>query len=1755
MKQILGYHILDVIEDSRFKKVLSVRKSEGEEKRAVTVLKMVAPAVSEKVRFQQVAAKIQGLSIPGIIKIFEIKPHEKSFAIITEDLRGIPFKAALSAMGPPRFKIFLKIALALTETLGRLHAENIIQNGLRPEHILINPDLSGAKLLPFGFISILSHEAEYIYSPEVIQRLLPYLAPEQTGRMNRPVDFRADFYALGVLFYEMLTQAPPFVSEDPVEIIHAHLARKPIPPVRLNPAIPAVLSDIVMKLIAKEPEDRYQSSFGLSTDLKTCLDYIEKGENIAAFAIAAQDITIRLGEPLRLFGREQEEAAIKHVLDEICEGQSATIFVSGPAGIGKSTLIQELQKPVMKKKGYFLHGKFDPFRRDAPYSAIIQVFQQLARQLASESRERIQALQENILHAIGPNVRVILDVIPEIGLILGGPLEIPRLNPEEAQNRFQMVMKAFTKLFASKSHPLVIFLDDLQWADPASLQLICYLLGDGSMPHFLFIGAYRDNHVHETGPLTATTARIRESGIRFIHIPLGPLQPDQVNEMIAAFLGCPKDAAGSLSNLVYSKTNGNPFFIHQFVQRLYREGLLTIDPTRGWRWDVDQIRQKQVTDNVIDLMISNISNLGVDVKEALTICACIGHRFELETVAAVLGRSAEETAQVLAEAVREGFIDRLQGSYSFQHDRIHEVAYGLISVQRKPGLHYRIGRVLLQRLSHDNTADALFQVVGQLNSGMSQITEEAEQEELARLNLQAGKNAKAAAAYEAALRHFSVAISLVGTAGWQKSYTHTLELFEEAAEAAYLSASYEKLERLSAEVIKQARSLLDAIKIYEVKIRTAMARNRLNEAIDTGLDVLQRMGVRFPEKPAFGHALLGLLHSQLVLRGRPIEQLVNLPRMKDPQALAVLRILGSISSAAYYSRPALLPLLVFKMVNLLVRYGNALGSSYQYAAYGLILCSIGRIETGYRFGRLALAILERTKAKEHFAKTNLVVCGFIGHWKDHAENGLPSLLSTYQAGLEIGDLEFAAHALMLYCWLAFQVREDLTGLTHDIEGHVETLKAMKQESQLQLAQICLQMIMNLVRTEEEPGRLSGAIYCEKQMLALHEDASDRTALCSLYFAKLFLNYLFGDYSQALANAERAWQVLGAIKGLFLYANFYFYDALIRLAFWETAAPQQRRSLLKRVLKNRNRLRRWARHAPMNFKHKHDLINAEIDRIRGKSKSAIENYRQAIEGAHLHEFLQEEALAYELAAKFHRSHGLQSLADIYMTTARDKYFQWGATAKALHLEKSYPDIFMRSLTPPQASLPSHMDYLTVVKALQAISTEIILENMLKQLLKIMVEIAGAGRVVFISIKADQLMIEAEREVSTGGDPDEEDGAVIQQRPLEQTRAVLLPAVNYVKRTSTALVVDDAGQHPLYSSDPYVQSNQPKSILCLPVIRQGNLTGILYLENNEASAVFTDDRVGILQLLSSQAAISLENALLYKNILEAEGKVQQLNAELEQRVAKRTAELQESLEVLKRTQRQLVQSEKMAALGGLVAGIAHEINTPLGIGVTAATFLKDKTENYVRKFAAGNLLEKDMQKYANYAMEASAIIHTNLNRAGELINSFKNVAVDQTHEERRTFRLKAYIGDILKSLRPKLKKTSHSIIINCPEELEINSYPGALSQIITNLVMNSLIHGFENIKAGEMRFDVWEEEAILVLKYSDNGCGMDEVTLSKIFDPFFTTKRNQGGTGLGMHILFNLVTQSLKGYIQVNSVLNQGTEFIIRIPITEDRPANC
>jgi signal transduction histidine kinase len=957
-----------------------------------------------------------------------------------------------------------------------------------------------------------------------------------------------------------------------------------------------------------------------------------------------------------------------------------------------------------------------------------------------------------------------------------------------------------------------------------------------------------------------------------------------------------------------------------------------------------------------------------------------------------------------------------------------------------------------------------------------------------------------------------------------------------------------------------AKMLLDKVKVYEVQIQAYISQNRLLEAVNTALQVIKLLGVEFPSQPTPSDIGQALGETVAILNGKRIEDLVDLPQMSDPYKLAAMRLLSSIFAATYLTAPALLPLTVCKQVDLSVQYGNASVSPFAYANYGLLLCGVvGDIDSGYQFGQLALNLVSKLNAKEIKAKTVVIVNIFIRHWKDHLKETLEPFRSAYSSGMETGDLEWAAFSLITYSYCAYFSAKELTALEKEMGTYRDAIYKIKQETALNFQEIYWQAVLNLLGRSEDPWRLQGKAYDEQIRLPLHQQANDNAGVFYLYLNKILLCYLFENYSEGSENTTIAEKYLDAMVGLPVIPVFHFYDSLVWLAVYSDTPHSEHQGILDRVQANQEKMQKWAHHAPMNHLHKFYLVEAERHRVLDEKIEAIEMYDKAIALAKENQYINEEALAHELAAKFYLSWGKETIAQVYMQNAHYSYQLWGAIAKVEDLEKKYPQFLARTsakttaqtnvnrttvkVTTTSTNLGDTLDLATVMKASQAISGEIVLSKLLERLMKIAIENAGAQKGFLILEKTGNWAIEAEGSVK------KDEVSVLRSLPLDaeadsgETPKLASAIAHYVIRTQENVLLNNATQEGQFTRDPYIAATQPKSILCTPLQHQGKLTGILYLENNLTEGAFTTDRLELLKLLSAQIAISIENAQLYNNL-------QEFNQNLEQLVGDRTQELSNTLDALKAAQSQLVESEKMASLGGLVAGVAHEINTPIGVGVTVASALAEHTTEFASTYKSGKMKRSELEEFVDIATQSSNSLLINLNQAAALIQSFKEVAVDRSSEERRTFIVRDYLDEILIQLKPTLRNSKHSIKIKGDTKIAIDSYPGALSQVVTNLLMNSLIHAYEPGESGQLVFDWQQEGSRLSLEYSDDGKGIPPENLSKIFEPFFTTKRGQGGSGLGLHIVYNLVTQKLRGEVECKSKVGVGTQFIIKFPLQMD-----
>ncbi|MEH1902128.1 MAG: AAA family ATPase [Nostoc sp.] len=1506
--------------------------------------------------------------------------------------------------------------------------------------------------------------------------------------------------------------------------------------------------------MAKNAEDRYQSASGIQADLEQCLHQLQTNGKTQVFLLGKQDVCDRFIIPQKLYGREAELETLLAAFLRITNGTTELMLVAGYSGVGKSVLVNEVHKPITAKRGNFITGKYDQYQKNIPYYAISQGFNYLCNQLLTESELVLKQWQEQILAAVGNNGQVLIDVIPNFKLVIGEQPPVAQVAGQEAQNRFNLVFQNFIKAICQAEHPLVFFVDDLQWADSASLKLLKIILGDRNIQNLLIVGAYRDNEVDFIHPLMMTLDEIKKEGGFVSKIHLQNLTPKDVNALIAEALGCSTIFSQPLTNLVYEKTQGNAFFISEFLKSLYTDMLLSFDyPKKQWCWDLEQIQAKDITDNVVELMTRKIVNLPEVTQKNLQLAACIGNNFDLSTLAVISQQSAKQVLDHLLPALQEGLIaptnnqyylknfrDEKKASYKFQHDRVQQAAYYLIPEAQKKATHLKIGRLILSNTSAAEQEEKIFEIVNQLNIGAKLIDTENEQNELVKLNLLAGAKAKASAAYEAALGYFLIGSKLLAVDCWQTNYDLTLTLFESAAEAALLCSDFTQMNRWVEEVLQHAKTLLNKVKVYETKITALTLEGELQAATTTGLEVLQALEINFPSPLSPLELGKALQQTADHLAGREVKHLINLPQMQSDQQLAAMQIISSIVSPAFREGHEVLPFLVLKMVNLSLEHGNTALSTIGYVMYGLILCGVlVEIPLGYQFGQLALSLLELYDAQYLECHINFVFNVCICHWQEPVQKTIKPLKEAYQIGRDQGDIEFSGLCAVYDSVHSLVCAENLVEVERQIASYDHSFRQVQNKMALEYLAIYWQLILNLLGAENT-CLLSGAAYREEQMLLWHQQANDRTGLALLYCSKLILCYLFQDFLQAAANAQELEKCLNAVTGTIIVPLDNFYDSLTALAIYADALPSAQKGLLEKVTANQAKMQNWANYAPTNLLHKFYLVEAERHRVLGQKAEAIEMYDRAIAKATEHEYLNEQAIANELAAKFYFQWGKDRIAQDYLLNAHYAYTHWGAKAKVEDLEKRYPQFFIQTARNSQfttsqtistnTTRSTFLDLKSILKASQILGQEIKLDTLLTKLMTIVIENAGAEKGYLL------LNQQGKWQIAASGTIDSVAVKVSEAISIKTfSKPILANAIiDYVVRTKDSVVLSDAANAGNFTRDSYIHQQQPKSILSFPLLNQGKLIGIVYLENNLTTGAFTPEQVELLNLLSSQAAISIENATLYNT--------------LEQKVAERTQELSQALEDLKATQKQLVESEKMAALGGLVAGVAHEINTPVGTSITVASTLADETRLFITAVEQGQLKRSFLNNYLEIAKESTDLILSNLNRAGELVQSFKQVAVDQTSLEHRTFVVKQYLEEIVASLNPKLKQASHTLTVTGDETITINSYPGALAQIVTNLIMNSLTHAYQLHESGQLRIQVKQEGERIVIQYSDDGCGIGQENLNKIFEPFFTTARQQGGSGLGLHIVYNLVTQKLQGTIDVYSEVEKGTLFTVTLPLS-------
>ncbi len=1722
------------------------------------------------------------LTIDGVVKAVGLESCDGVPALVLEDFGGVSLKSRIppDGMSPPEF---LKCAVQIAYALGELHARQIIHKDIKPSNFIVNPITGVTKITDFGISSRLQQE---YYSPVIsdfFEGSVIYMSPEQTGRMNRAVDYRTDFYSAGVSFYELLTGRLPFRATDQLEWVHCHIARPPLHPHLVNSEIPEVLSAIIMKLLAKTAEERYQSAHGLVADFERCREILFSGGTKAFFVPGSQDVSSRFQIAQKLYGRDGEINTLLEAFDRVCEGSSELVLVTGYSGIGKSSIVREIHKPVVKHHGYFISGKFDQFQRDTPYVCLIQAFRELVNQILTESDEAIARWRKKLVDALDQNGQVIIDVIPEIQQIMGEQHAVPELPAAESQNRFNLVFRQFVGVFARREHPLVIFTDDLHWADTASLKLVQNIISAPDTRHVLLIGAYRDNEINSTHPLLHTLEEIRSSGAALHTISLGPLVAADITRLIGDSFASTEKESRPLADLLLTKTGGNPYFVNELLKKLHEDSLLTFDSTQNrWIWDLKQVEKIRIADSMAELIAGKLRTLPDATRRTLSFGACIGSQFTTATLALVMAQTLDETARDLWPAISGGFIitegnfrvdgwDDSQSAmcFTFIHDGVQQAAYSLMDEVTRRETHIRIGRQLLESASPEEREAWLFDIVNHLDDTRTMSTDPAERSLVARLNLKAGEKALASNAYESARKYLACAMELLDNDPWQSDYPLTSTLHIKRLECELLCNNFEQAERLFDENLKRLKTPAEKAVVYNIKIVLCSNLGRFSEAIHLGAEALEMFGVTLPSTPGKPAILMQYLTSRRLRSRRrreghtEIADLIRLPEMSDPDRLAIMSILSNIGAPSYLHDKNQFALIAMMMVNLSLEHGNNALSSVAYSLYGMmIIAAFGEYDAGNEFGTMALRLNKHSGDTLARGKTAFVFHNFIAHRKRPLSQGADALKDIFQDCLRCGDLMYAGYSLLARLLHLATSGTSLDRLLSEGERYLEFLRRVQNEDAVLFVMVVQQTSLCLKGRTSGLGSLTDERYDEEQQRAHMIEKKALVPLQGYYLFKCMALYILGDYDNALKMAVASDTLSEEALCQPYHADHYLYYSLAIAAAWPDLSWGRRRHFKAILNRNLKKLAEWSRHCPENFHHKELLVSGAFSCTAGDTSEAIRLFEKAAASASANGFIPCGAIASELTAALYLKQGATTAARACIVTARDGFSAWGATAKVTLLENNHPEWFAlpevitpsgdeATYTSTSASMTSDgatLDMMTVIKVSQAISGEVYLDRLLHRLLGFVIENAGADRGILILKKDNRLFIEAEGTTETGST------VVLQSIPVDNCSSIPESIINYVARTNDHVVLDDATSSGKFTHDPYILERSSKSILCTPIVNQGRMTGVLYLENSLATGAFTRQRLKVLELLSSQVAISIENARLYEGLKKATEELEEHNRTLEQKVEIRTKELSEEVEIRKKAEETAEEANRIKS--NFLSTVSHELRTPLTSVLGFARIIRKKLDESV--LPALKLEDAKAAKSLGQIRDVTDIIVIEGERLTSLIDDVLDLAKMEAGKitwNVQQLSITEIIDRATSAISSLLEQKNLQLITAIDEGLpEISGDRDRLIQVVINLISNAwkfTNDGSITVHAGLT--EVIDGHHFIQVGITDTGIGISPDDREKVFEKFKqvgdTLTDKPKGTGLGLPICREIVEYH-GGTIRVESEPGKGSTFFFTIS-TEPR----
>ncbi|TAX38946.1 AAA family ATPase [Rhizobium leguminosarum] len=1408
-------------------------------------------------------------------KPLSVERADGQLFLLLSDGGGMP----LSCFPKEPFDVgrFLAISVEVTAALRKAHARGLVHTDIRPAHLLVG---SSGKVWLTGFRKAVvgSASREGFGSPKVAPSELPYISPEQTGRVKRSVDARSDLYALGGVFYEMLTGELPFVAVDAVEWVHAHVARRPIPPRQRHETVPPVLERIVLKLLAKRPEDRYQTAAGLETDLQRCLDSWNSICRLDDFEVASGDAADRLRLPEGLYGRARETEAIRAAFDRVkMQGYTEVALVSGPAGVGKSSLVHQLRTSLSQTGSLFASGKFDQYTRDIPYATIAQAFRGLVRQILGSSETELEHWRKELVEALGPNGRLMINLVPELVLIIGEQPPAPELQPHEAKARFHLVFRRFLAVFARPERPLVLFIDDVQWLDAATIELVAAITLDPDMRDLLLICAYRDDEVPPQHPFSTTRQAMRESVGNLVEIQLAPLAPMDLEHLLADMLRSDARSVRPLAELVIDKTEGNPFFVLQFLSSMEEEGLVLFDAVeRRWRWEPDRIQNTRITDNVAELVASKLIRLPRLTLEAVKLLACLGSGASLATLTIASGKSETQIVAILWEAVQEKFLLRVEDGFVFAHDRVQEAAYELVPEAERSITHVEIGRALVSGLTPSGLRERIFELSDQFGRGIEFVTSDEERERVAALFLEAGTRAMTSVAYPSALRYLRTGLGLLNPSHWEMRYDLMFALELQRAECEYLIGDHAVAEDHLLELSVRAGNRVDGAAVVRLRSSLYVTLGDQAKAVEVALAYLRDFDIEWSPHPT-EQELRGEIEAlRGLLDGRPIEQLADLPRMTDPDWLAAMDVLAYTILPAILTDGNLEDLIYTQMVSLSLQHGNCDASCYAYVSIMVALgLRFGDYDSGGRFGDVGLVLVDEHGMDRFKTRTYTCYACFVVPWKKHLRISEKFSRKAIAAGVAAGDLVFIVTTAQMLVSHLLVAGADLAVVEEEAERFLASARrtGFSLAADAAIGQLLLIRELRGLDGPEMPG---GSELPDKEQYRQHLlDAGVRLVLpLAWYFVQqMQARYVAGDYASALQAEREARGVVHATRSFIDIAEYHFYAALIHAAVCddEASGGNDRREHFEAIRAHQRQIEAWAESGPENHGNRRALVAAEVARLEGRDIEALGLYEESVRSARQYGFVQNEAMANELASRFCVERGLKTSAKAFLSNARSRYMAWGANGKVRQLDRENPylnpDVNGTRTTPGPD--PQHLDMAAVVAMSQAVSSEIVLDRLVERLMVTVIEHSGAVRGLLLLSELGEMNIVAEALTNDHGVSVRFEGLA---RKLPET------ILSYVCRTLEVVILDDARNAELFSSDPYIEEVHSSSILCLPLVKQKQLVGVLYLENGLSSHLFTEDQAAVLQLLASQAAISLENAVLFREAQETHERARRAAEEL-------------------------------------------------------------------------------------------------------------------------------------------------------------------------------------------------------------------------------------------------------------------------------------